>query len=298
MTRAPTPDITRADFDFVRQIVHARSGLVLSGNKDYLLQSRLIPVVRNAGLGDIKEMIQIMRRSNNEPLCQAVTEAMMTKETFFFRDKVPFELFENHILPHMLETRTEKRHIRIWSAACSTGQEPYSLAILLQEMAPRLRNWKIDLIATDFSHEALAKAKKGLYSQFEVQRGLPIQQLVKYFDQLGEMWQLKQAVRALVRYRPLNLLHDFQSLGNFDVIFCRNVLIYLDMATRRTILERLARQMPPDGFLILGAAETMTGITQAFKRVPGQPGLHCVNPEHASRQSDQPAASQPLTAAG
>ncbi len=204
---------------------------------------------------------------------------MTTNESFFFRDKIPFDHFRDTIMPGLLAARAAQRRMRIWCAACSTGQEPYSLAMLLKEMSQQVAGWRIEIISTDISREVLEKAKAGIYSQFEVQRGLPIQLLVKYFTQVGEMWQVAPEIRAMVQYRTLNLLQDFSQLGTFDVVFCRNVLIYFDQERKIDVLERLARVVEPDGYLVLGAAETVVGLTDTFKPVPDRRALYAPNAE-------------------
>jgi chemotaxis protein methyltransferase CheR len=177
-------------------------------------------------------------------------------------------------MPELLKARANRKSVRIWCAAGSTGQEPYSLAMCLKEMGAALSGWRVEIIATDLSQEVLEKSKAGIYSQFEVQRGLPIQLLVKYFKQIGELWQINADIRAMVQHRQLNLLHDFSQLGQFDVIFCRNVLIYFDQDTKTGIFGRLARTIEADGFLVLGAAETVVGLTEAFKPVADRRGLY------------------------
>jgi len=224
-----------------------------------------------------------------------VVEAMTTNETFFFRDKIPFEHFRDSIMPEMLKARAARRSIRIWCAAGSTGQEPYSLAMCLKEMGASLAGWRVDIIATDLSQEVLEKSKSGIYSQFEVQRGLPIQLLVKYFKQNGELWQISPDIRAMVQHRQLNLLHDFSQLGAFDVIFCRNVLIYFDQETKISIFGRLAKAMEPDGFLVLGAAETVVGLTDVFKPFPDKRGLY--RPSGPRATTAQAAMAMPKIAA-
>jgi chemotaxis protein methyltransferase CheR len=206
-----------------------------------------------------------------------VVEAMTTNETFFFRDRIPFEHFRQLIMPQMLRSRANRKSVRIWCAAGSTGQEPYSLAMSLKEMGAALGGWRIEILATDLSQEVLEKSRAGLYSQFEVQRGLPIQLLVKYFKQVGELWQINPDIRAMVQHRQLNLLHDFSQLGVFDLIFCRNVLIYFDQETKTNIFNRLAKAVEPDGFLVLGAAETVVGLTSVFKPLVEQRGVYQPN---------------------
>jgi chemotaxis protein methyltransferase CheR len=226
-----------------------------------------------------------------------VVEAMTTNETFFFRDKVPFDHFRDHIMPEIIKARANRRSVRIWCAAGSTGQEPYSLAMCLKEMGAALTGWRIEIIATDLSQEVLEKARAGIYSQFEVQRGLPIQMLVKYFKQTGETWQINPELRAMIQHRQLNLLHDFAQLGTFDVIFCRNVLIYFDQDTKINIFNRLARQIEPDGFLVLGAAETVVGLTDTFRPIPERRGLYKPNDPRAAAAKPVLAGAAPRMAA-
>ena len=274
--------MTPQDFDYLRQMLRQRSGLVLSAEKQYLAESRLLPVARKHGLASLTELVAKLKASPAAaPLDVEVVEAMTTNETFFFRDKVPFEHFRAVIMPALMAARAREKRIRIWCTAAATGQEPYSLAMSLKGIGPALAGWRVEIVATDISNEVLEKAKAGIYSQFEVQRGLPIQQLVKFFTQVGEAWQIAPEIRAMVQFRPLNLLNDFSSLGIFDLVFCRNVLIYFDQDTKIGVLNRIARQMPADGYLILGAAETVVGLTDAFKPMPDKRGLY--HAEHAGR---------------
>jgi chemotaxis protein methyltransferase CheR len=268
--------VTPPDYEYLRKLLKDQSGLDLSADKQYLIESRLVPLSRKAGLPGIPELVQKMK-SGSTSLVAQVVEAMTTNETFFFRDKVPFDHFRQAIMPEILKARAARKSVRIWCAAGSTGQEPYSLAMCLKEMEGQLAGWRVEIIATDLSQEVLEKSKAGLYSQFEVQRGLPIQMLVKYFKQNGEFWQINPDIRAMVQHRQLNLLHDFSQLGTFDVIFCRNVLIYFDQDTKINIFNRLCRIMEPDGFLVLGAAETVVGLTDSFKPYPDKRGLYRPN---------------------
>ena len=279
--------MTPSDYEYLRKFLKDNSGLDLSADKQYLIESRLLPISRKEGLPGISELVQKMKGGSASIMTQVV-EAMTTNETFFFRDKVPFEHFRNSIMPEILQARASRRSIRIWCAAGSTGQEPYSLAMSLKEMGAALAGWRIEILATDLSLEVIEKSKSGLYSQFEVQRGLPIQLLVKYFKQVGEFWQINADIRAMIAHRQLNLLHDFSQLGIFDVIFCRNVLIYFDQDTKISIFGRLARSMEADGFLVLGAAETVVGLTDVFKPFPDKRGLY--RPSGA-RAASAPAAS-------
>jgi chemotaxis protein methyltransferase CheR len=269
--------VTPLDYDFLRKLLKERSGLTLSTDKQYLVESRLLPVARKVGLAGLGDLVARLKGPGVDALTVEVVEAMTTNESFFFRDKIPFDHFRQSIMPALIAARAAQRRIRIWCAAASTGQEPYSLAMCLKEMADKIVGWRIEIIATDLSREVLDKAKGGTYSQFEVQRGLPIQMLVKYFKQVGEMWQIAPEIRAMVQYRPFNLLHDLSPLGRFDVVFCRNVLIYFDQHTKIAVLDRLSRQTEADGYLVLGAAETVVGLTDRFKTVPDKRGLYMPN---------------------
>jgi chemotaxis protein methyltransferase CheR len=269
--------VTPQDFDYLRQLLRQRSGLVLSAEKQYLAESRLLPVARKHGLAGLAELVTRLKTAVNAPLSTEVVEAMTTNESFFFRDKVPFDHFRDTIMPALMAARAREKRIRVWCAACATGQEPYSLAMSLKGIGPSLAGWRIEIIATDLSNEVLAKAKAGIYNQFEVQRGLPIQMLVKFFSQVGETWQIAPEIRGMVQFKPLNLLNDFASLGAFDLVFCRNVLIYFDQDTKIGVLNRLARQIPTDGYLVLGAAETVVGLTDAFKPMADKRGLYVPN---------------------
>jgi chemotaxis protein methyltransferase CheR len=269
--------MTPNDYDHLRRLLKDRSGLVLSGDKQYLVESRLLPLARKAGFAGLSELVANLHGPHPEALTVEVVEAMTTNESFFFRDKTPFEYFRDVIMPALLVARAAQRRIRIWCAAASTGQEPYSLAICLKEMSHAIAGWRIDIIATDLSTEVLEKAKSGIYSQFEVQRGLPITMLIKYFTQVGECWQIAPDLRAMVQFKQLNLLSDFAHLGNFDLVLCRNVLIYFDQPTKIGVLERIARITERDGYLILGAAETVVGLTDSFKPLPDRRGLYAPN---------------------
>ncbi|WP_315740789.1 MULTISPECIES: protein-glutamate O-methyltransferase CheR [unclassified Bradyrhizobium] len=286
--------MNQPDYEFLRKLLRDKSGLDLSADKQYLIESRLLPLARKAGLASISDLVQKLKDGSSALISQVV-EAMTTNETFFFRDKVPFDHFRDVIMPEILKARANRKSIRIWCAACSTGQEPYSLAMSLKEMGSALSGWRIEIIATDLSQEVLEKSKAGLYSQFEVQRGLPIQLLVKYFKQAGELWQINSDVRGMVQHRQLNLLHDFSQLGTFDVVFCRNVLIYFDQDTKINIFGRLAKQMEPDGFLVLGAAETVVGLTDVFKPLADRRGLY--RPSGIASAAKAPAPGMPRIAA-
>lgn len=262
-----------ADFDVLAKTVKDRSGLVLSKDKAYLLETRLMPVARKHGLKGLEELSDQVR-NRNEALIADVTEAMTTNESLFFRDNKPFDQFKSAVLPGLMKARESQKRIRIWSAACSSGQEPYSLCMLVKEAGPSLADWRFDMTATDISMEMINKAKAGIYTQFEVQRGLPITLLIKYFKQNGDKWILDSAIRSMVQFRPFNLLESPASLGQFDIVFCRNVLIYFDQETKGKVLDGIADQLADDGVLYLGGAETVLGITERFAPVSGYRGMY------------------------
>lgn len=272
-----------SDFEFIADLLKKRSGLSLTKEKAYLIESRLNTVARKWNFTGFDELVKAVRSANNEPLLVDVTEAMTTNESFFFRDQKPFEQFKDVVLPHMLQHRAKTKTFRIWSAACSSGQEPYTLAMLLKENEARLAGWRVEIVATDLSNEILNRAKEGFYSQFEVQRGLPITLLVKYFKQNGDRWQISENIRKMVTFKQFNLLSSPAALGRFDIVFCRNVLIYFDPPTKAKVLNGMAELMPKDGFLYLGGAETVLGTSDRFKLMPGQRGIYNLSEPEAAK---------------
>jgi len=274
-------------FDVLCDFLRRNSGLVVEPSKRYLVESRILPIVRREKLASLDELVRLIERGKSPQLAKDVIQAMTINETYFFRDKMPFDIFRDVVLPKLLKARSAERKLRIWSAACSTGQEPYSLAMLLDEAAAKLSGWTIEIVATDLSEAVLEKARKGTYSQFEVQRGLPTTYLLRHFNQIGDSWQLNEALRSRVTFRSLNLLSDFSALGRFDVIFCRNVLIYFDTTRKEDVLKRMSRILSPEGFLLLGASESLIGLNTDLSSHPDHRCLHM-------RRTD---ASTPATAA-
>lgn len=266
--------LSQEDFQLFADLVKRTSGLLLSADKGYLLESRLGPVAREHGCKNLAALAHKLRSGQDRRLAEAITDAMTTNESFFFRDTRPFDQFRDLVLPTLLERRAAQRKLRIWSAAASSGQEAYSLAIILKEQAAKLAGWRVEILGTDISPSMIERAKQGHFSQFEVQRGLPITMLVKYFDQKGDQWQVKQELRNMVQFRTFNLLDNLSSLGQFDVVFCRNVLIYFDQETKARVLSAIRKQMPDDGVLYLGGAETVLGLCDQFKALPGERGLY------------------------
>lgn len=262
------------DFSFMSGLLMEQSGLVLGPDKKYLLESRLTPVARECGLAGVDELVTAIRRTRDKKLIDKATEAMTTNESFFFRDVRPFETFREKVLPALIESRRDRKSFRIWCAAASSGQEAYSLAMILKEESAKLAGWRYDIVGTDISGQILQKAKSGKYSQFEVQRGLPVTMLSKYFESENDSWTIRPEIRSMVQYREFNLLNDPASLGRFDVVFCRNVLIYFDAETKSKVLEGIANLLPEDGVLFLGGAETVLGISKRYKPYGDRSGVY------------------------
>lgn len=263
-------------FEIFATCLRNGSGLVIGPDKLYLLESRLTRILKQEGLRDLDALAERLAVSRASPLERAVVEAMTTNESFFFRDDKPFTHFRTQALPRLLAARSPAQKLRIWSAASSSGQEAYSLAMIIAECKAQMGGRSVEIVGTDISREQLQRAQEGLYTQFEVQRGLPMQLLVRYFKKDGANWRLNDAIRAMANFREWNLLSDLRPLGQFDVVFCRNVLIYFDQPTKARVLEAIARQMPPDGLLYLGGAETVLGITDRFVAAPGERGVYAV----------------------
>ena len=261
MTLAP------ADFDYIRDVVRRHSAIVLDHGKEYLVESRLVPLARKEGEQSIASLVAKMRAERTGALTGRVVDAMTTNETSFFRDNHPFDAMQRRVLPELVTARAAERRLSIWCGASSSGQEPYSLTMVLKGALAALPGWSAALLATDISAEMLQRTSAGLYSQLEVNRGLPVTMLVKHFDKVGTQWQVKPDLRAMVTTRPLNLAAPFPPLGSFDVVFLRNVLIYFDTPTKKAVLERVRRVLRPGGYLFLGGAETTLTIDDAWERV-------------------------------
>jgi chemotaxis protein methyltransferase CheR len=259
--------MTPGDFEFICKLLLEASAVVLEPGKEYLVDSRLAPLVRRLHLASITALVARLRAPGSADLVTQVVEALVTSETSFFRDVHPFESLRKVIIPDLIRRRASERSLAIWCAASSTGQEPYSVAMLLREHFPELRDWNVLLLATDLSREVLMRAREGKYSQLEVNRGLPAPLLVKYFQQHGTQWQLKEEIRKLVEFRELNLCQPWPFLPRMDLILNRNVMIYFDVATKKSILSRIARLLRPDGYLLLGGAETTFNLDDSFRRV-------------------------------
>jgi len=263
------------EFALLAELIKKRSGLMLTEDKDYLIESRLLPVARSRGMQDLRELCAIIRGNAPEDLLVEITEAMTTNESSFFRDIKPYEQLRRIIFPRLMTSLDAQKRMRIWSAACSTGQEPYSISICIQEEAANMPGWNFEIIATDLARKVVGKAQLGIYSQFEVQRGLPIQMLIKYFTSLPDTsWQLRDTIRNMVQFRIQNLLEDYTTLGRFDLIFCRNVLIYFDEPTRAVIIGKIACTLAPHGILVLGSTESLIDPDNKFVPVDGFRGAY------------------------
>ncbi|QBI21258.1 protein-glutamate O-methyltransferase CheR [Egibacter rhizosphaerae] len=255
-----------ADFDYVRTLVRDEAAIVVEPGKSYLVESRLAPVARRHGLQTIDRLVQQLRRGSPR-LRDEVVEAMTTNETSFFRDVHPFTSLEERVIPELMQRRAARRQLVFWSAACSSGQEPYSVAMLLREKFPQLASWNVRIVASDISAEMLGRAAAGRFSQLEVNRGLPARYLAKYFQREGAEWQISDEIRRMVEFRAVNLIQPWPRMPPVDVLLLRNVLIYFDHGTKREILARCRQTLQPDGFLFLGAPETTLNVDPAFDRV-------------------------------
>jgi chemotaxis protein methyltransferase CheR len=267
-----TLTLSNDEFSFIADLLKQRSGLALTLDKTYLLETRLQPLARLHGIRDVHQLIIQLRNSPDSPLAYQVVESMTTNESMFFRDTKPFDHLTKVILPAM--KAAGRTSLRIWSAACSTGQEPYSIAMVLKEEAPKYPGLICEIYATDLAEKVIERSREGLYSQFEVQRGLPITMLMKYFTkQPNNMWAVSDALKGMIRFAPANLLMPFAPHGQFDIIFCRNVLIYFDAPTKSDVMDRLAAILKPPGYLFLGGAENVHGLTTKFKPLDDHRGL-------------------------
>lgn len=255
------------DFQFLKTLVHDKSAIVIEENKAYMVESRLLPIVNEFGMSSLTELVTRLREPSARSETQRVIDAMTTNETSFFRDLFPFQALQTHILPEMIVSRSKERAITIWSNACSSGQEVYSIAMLLKDKFPQLATWKVRLIASDLSSVILDKAKQGLFNQTEVNRGLPVPMLVKYFQREGCMWRIKDEIRNMVEFREINLIEPWPAgITNIDIVFLRNVLIYFSPATKAEVLKKVRKAIRDDGYLFLGGVETTMNLDVKFER--------------------------------
>lgn len=260
--------ISTTDFDFIRTLVREQAAIVLDTGKEYLVESRLLPVASREGFSSLPHLVEALRtHSSTLSLQKKVIDAMTTNETSFYRDVEPFEVLKKNILPDLIVARKDVRQLNFWCAASSTGQEPYSVGILIREFFPQLATWDIRFTATDISSDVLEKAKRGRYNQMEVNRGLPATLLLKYFDKRGLEWQVKEPIRNMIGFQELNLIQSWPLAGPLDIVFMRNVLIYFDTDTKKRILQKIRGLMKRDGYLFLGGAETTLNLDDHFERM-------------------------------
>lgn len=262
------------EINFLNKFICDATGVALTKEKVYLLEARLLPILEKHKIPSMSDLVKILQTTADKTLKKEVVDSLMTHETLFFRDTTPFDQFSEVTLPYLLKARESTKKIRIWSSGCSSGQEPYSLAIQLADREPLLQGWDIEILATDVSSAIIEKAKEGVYTQFEVQRGLPVQALVKYFEKDEQKWKVKDTLKSKIRFQTFNLLDDPFLLGKFDVIFCRNVLIYFELETKQNILKNFSKVLQPDGFLNLGGSESTMGISDEFTTYPNTKGMY------------------------
>ncbi len=261
------------DFEFYRKLLLEHSGLSLDLEKAYLLTTRLDPLARSLGMQDLSELAEALRNGAPAHVLSAVVQAMTTRETSFFRDMKPFSVLKNEIFPALTGKNTGTKVIRILSAGCSTGQEPYSLAMAAKEFLRNHPEWSARITAIDIAEDALAHAQEGLYAQFDIQRGLSMKLMLEHFTIEDTQWRVQEDLKRMIRFQKLNLLQPMESLGKFDIIFCRNVLIYFDAATKKHVLEQLGGRLDTPGYLFLGACETVIGLETCFKPSTEMPGV-------------------------
>jgi chemotaxis protein methyltransferase CheR len=257
--------LTAQEFAFISSLVRRDAAIVLEPGKEYLVEARLMPLARQTGASTVSEFVMRAQQRPEPDVHRRIVDALTTNETSFFRDGEPFTAMTSMVLPEMLERRAAARHLRIWSAACSSGQEPYTLAMQMQDNLPA--GWTYEILGTDISTEMLARAEAGQFTQLEVNRGLPAASLVRHFERVGAHWRVSPQIRRNVSFRRLNLAAPLPPLPSFDVVFLRNVLIYFDVETKRSVLQRVSAALKPDGWLFLGSAETTIGIDDRFERV-------------------------------
>ena len=257
----------QTEFDYIVHLVRDRAAIILEPGKEYLVESRLLPVARDAGCASLSELINRLRARPNTSICQKIIEAMTTNETSFFRDLHPFDALKNMVIPELMNRRQSERTLHLWCAATSSGQEPYTVTMLLREHFQELRNWTVRFVASDISGEMLDRARAGRYSQLEVSRGMPATLLSKYFQRQGAEWQIIEDLRRQIEFRQINLADAWPSLPRMDIIFMRNVLIYFDLNMKKTILGKARRLLRSDGYLFLGAAETTLNLDDGFERI-------------------------------
>ena len=259
--------VSNSSFNYIRELVYKRSAIVLEDGKEYLVESRIRPIAKAEGFNTVDRLVEALQKNSNNDLQTKVVEALTTNETSFFRDIHPFETLKNVFLPEVIKARSDSKELNIWCAASSSGQEPYSIAMLLQENFPELRNWKVTFIASDISDKMLNRCRSGKFSQLEVNRGLPASLLIKYFEKDGPSWVIKKELREMINFQKINLSENLPYIPKMDIIFLRNVLIYFDTSMKKKILKNFRDVLQPNGFLFLGGAETTLNLDEFYSRI-------------------------------
>jgi len=263
----PVATLPADDFSYLSRLMHERAAIVLEPGKEYLALSRLDPLARERGVGSVAALVEVLRgEDSSSPLHDQVIDALTTNETTFFRDFNPFESLRSDVLPDLIERKARTRTLAIWSAGCSSGQEPYSIAMAIREHFPELLTWQLSILGTDISTSVLDRARRGRYGQLEVNRGLPAHLLVRHFTRAGMEWEIEEPIRRMVRFQRQNLVDVWPVMPPFDLVFMRNVMIYFDVETKRRVLGRMLGQLGPHGYLLLGAAETTFNISDDYHR--------------------------------
>jgi len=275
--------ITPSDFDFVRELLHSQAAIVLEDGKEYLVECRLLPVAQQAGMNSVSDLVSDLRLRGSPLMIAHVIDAMTTNETLFFRDIHPFQALKNHVIPELLQRNESTRTINIWSSACSSGQEPYSIAMLIREHFPQLLNWSVRILATDISTLILERARAARYSLMEMNRGLPAAYLIKYFERDGAEWRIRDDIRSMVEFRDINLIGRWGIEETMDIVFLRNVMIYFDMESKRKVLAKMRQVLDARGYLFLGSCETMVNLSDAYRQTQfDQAWCYQLGPERVS----------------
>lgn len=289
--------LSQAQFDFICQVVRQHSGIVLGDDELFLMETQIMPVARHFGFNNVSDMISEMQGKRRLDIENEITEILIPSDTCFFRDVHPFNALKTDVIPELIRLRSTERSLAIWCGACSTGQEPWSIAMILHDQFPQLLDWNLEIIATDYSEDLLERAREGVYNQLEINRGLPVQMLTKFFTHDRIAWRLKDRLRQTVQYRQLNLLHPWHELQKMDLVFMRNVLSYFDLPTKQAILTQVRNQLKPDGYLFLGADESTTDIDTSFQsQTVGQASYYQLNrpPINADPDFIEPAEEPEL----
>ncbi len=286
-------EVTEVSYRIIADLLEARTGQQLTQSRRWRIGSALSSVFRKHGIGNVDQLVCLLADASSEELAQEVVEALLNNETYFFRDRIMFELLARRVLPDLAERRQDTKRLSVWSAGCSTGQEAFSLAMLFADQPATWQDWSIDIVGTDISQRAITDARAAVYNQFEIQRGLSVAQMLAHFDESEKGWQPAQELQRKVRFKVRNILDEPPVMQKFDLVLCRNVLLYFDDRRRTNAFAQISKSLKKDGWLMLGAGETVVGRTRYFRSAPGHQGLYTHNPEgFAERSSDRHSRTQ------